>query len=186
MTSTLFRGALLTTALSGAVAFADADVFHGWSKDGTWLVFARPGQNDITELYFCQTGEAAPKWPAVLNDQDRMTEAGLECVRFLDQNKAPYQWQKLVTTGDAGTSRGGLSIGAELVTDGESPGFVVEGGGKTQSCYASGTRESSKLQKAFWHASLRYVAVLIDGTFHHCAVTVKPGKAAPPMPPKKK
>lgn len=165
-------------------ALAQSDAFHGWSKDGSWLAFSRPGRNDITELYFCQTSEVAPKWPALLNDQDKMTEAGLECVRFLDQNKAPYQWQKLVSTGAAGTASQGLAIAAELVTDGESPGFVVEGGGKTQNCYASGMRESSKLQKAFWHPSGRFVAVIIDGTFHHCAVTVKPGKAAPP--PKKK
>lgn len=172
------------TLLAAAPALAQADAFHGWSKDGSWLAFSRPGRNEITELYFCQTTEAAPKWPALLNDQDKMTEAGLECVRFLDQNKAPYQWQKLVNTGTAGTSAQGLSIGAELVTDGESPGFVVEGSGKTQSCYASGMRESSKLQKAFWHPSGRFVAVIIDGTFHHCVVTVKPGKAPPP--PKKK
>lgn len=175
---------LLVSLLAASPVLAQSDAFHGWSKDGTWLAFSRPGRNEITELYFCQTSEAAPKWPAALNDQDKMTEAGLECVRFLDQNKAPYQWQKLVSTGTAGTSTQGLSIGAELVTDGESPGFVIEGGGKTQSCYASGMRESSKLQKAFWHPSLRFVAVIIDGAFHHCSVTVKPGKAPPP--PKKK
>ena len=122
--------------------------------------------------------------PEVLNEQDKLSEAGMECVRFLDQNKAPYQWQKLVTAGESATARGGLSIAGELVTDGESPGFVVEGGGKTQSCYASGMRESSKLQKAYWHASLKFVAVIIDGTFHHCTLTVKPGKNGPP--PKKK
>lgn len=177
----------LLLSLVAVTAVAETDTFHGWSKDGSWLAFSRPGRNDITELYFCQTTEAAPKWPAVLNEQDKMTENGLECVRFLDPNKAPYQWQKLVSTGDPGTSRGGLSIAAELVTDGESPGFTLEGSGKTQSCYASGTREASKLQKAFWHTSLKYVAVLIDGNFHHCVVTVKPGKApAPPTPPKKK
>ncbi len=71
------------------------------------------------------------------------------------------------------------------MTDGESPGFVVEGGGKTQSCYASGTREASKLQKSYWHTSLKYVAAIIDGNFHHCVLTVKPGKA-PAAPPKKK
>lgn len=181
----MIRSLLIALTLGAASSAMAQDQFHGWSKDGTWLVFARPGKNDITELYFCQTGEAAPKWPALLNDQDKMTEAGLECVRFLDQNKAPYQWQKLVTAGDSKTSQGGLSIAAELVTDGESPGFVVEGGGKTQNCYASGTREASKLQKSYWHPSLKYVAVVIDGNFHHCTVTVKPGKA-PAAPPKKK
>lgn len=183
---TTSRASLLALSLLAATpALAQSDVFHGWSKDGTWLVFARPGRNDITELYFCQTSEVAPKWPALLNDQDKLTEAGLECVRFLDQNKAPYQWQKLVATGVAGTSHNGLAIAAELVTDGESPGFTLEGGGKTQGCYASGTRESSKLQKAFWHPSSKFVAVIIDGQFHHCAVTLKPGKA-PATPPKKK
>ncbi|MBL8934303.1 MAG: hypothetical protein JNM69_07110 [Archangium sp.] len=183
----MIRSLLIALTLAQAApALAQSDVFHGWSKDGSWLVFARPGKNDITELYFCQTTEAAPKWPALLNEQDKMTEAGLECVRFLDQNKAPYQWQKLVTAGDSKPAQGGLAIAAELVTDGESPGFVVEGGGKTQSCYASGTREASKLQKSYWHSSLKYVAVVIDGTFHHCVLTVKPGKAPPAAPPKKK
>lgn len=158
-------------------AVAQTDAFHGWSKDGSWLVFSRPGRNDVIELYFCQTSEVNPKWPDLLNDQDKLTESGLECVRFLDQNKAPYQWQKLVSAGESSTSRHGLSIAPELVTDGESPGFVVDAGGKTQSCYASGMRESSKLQKAFWHPSAKYVAVIIDGTFHHCTLTVKAGKA---------
>ncbi len=175
---------VLFAALAASTASAQTDAFHGWSKDGSWLVFSRPGRNEITELYFCQTSETNPKWPEVLNEQDKLSEAGMECVRFLDQNKAPYQWQKLVTAGESATARGGLSIAGELVTDGESPGFVVEGGGKTQSCYASGMRESSKLQKAYWHASLKFVAVIIDGTFHHCTLTVKPGKNGPP--PKKK
>lgn len=172
-------------ALGAAPAFAQSDVFHGWSKDGSWLAFARPGRNDVVELYFCQTSDAAPKWPAILNEQDRMTEAGLECVRFLDQNKAPYQWQKLLAVGEQGTAHAGLALGAELVTDGESPGFVVEGGGKAQTCSASGLRESSKLQKAFWHPSAKFVAVLIDGTFHHCVLTVKAGKASAANPRKK-
>lgn len=177
---------LLLASLVSLPALAETDVFHGWSKDGSWLVFQRPGRNDIVELYFCQTSEAAPKWPALLNEQDKMTESGLECVRFLDLNKAPYQWQKLVSHGDVGTAVKGLAIAAELVTDGETPGWTIEGSGKTQTCYASGLRESSKLQKAFWHPSLKFSAVIIDGNFHHCLVTVKPGKAPAPAPPKKK
>jgi hypothetical protein len=173
--------------LTVATSARSQELFHGWSKDGTWLSFQRSGRNDVTELYFCQTSEVAPKWPAVLNEQDKMTEAGLECVRFLDVNKAPYQWQKQLSTGEASTSRDGLSIMAELVTDGESPGFVVQGQGKTQNCYASGVRESSKLQKAWWHPTLKYVAVLIDGSFHHCTVTIRSTKPAAPTPtPKKK
>ncbi len=162
--------------LTSAVALADTDTFSGWSKDGSWLVFQRPGRNEVVELYFCQTSEAAPRWPAILNEQDKLTEAGLECVRFLDGNKAPYQWQKLVSAGESTTAQRGLSIAGELTTDGDSPGFTIEGGGgKAQSCYASGVRDSSKLQKAYWHPSLKYVAVIIDGSFHHCVVTVKPG-----------
>jgi hypothetical protein len=185
MTKALLRPLVLLASLAAAPALADTDVFHGWSKDGTWLVFQRPARNDTTELYFCQTSEAPPKWPALLNEQDKLTEAGLDCVRFLDANKAPYQWQKQVSVGETGLSVKGLSIAHELVTDGESPGWVIEGSGKTQGCYASGLRESSKLQKAFWHPSLKFSAVVIDGVFHHCVVTVKPGKAPAP-PPKKK
>lgn len=182
---TLGRSLLMVAVLGAAPALAQSDIFHGWAKDGSWLAFSRPGRNEVVELYFCKTTEAAPKWPAILNEQDSMTEAGLECVRFLDQNKAPYQWQKLVSAGEPGTSRNGLAIAPELVTDGESPGFVVEGGGKAQTCAASGLREASKLQKAFWHPSAKFVAVVIDGSFHHCVLTVKAGKA-PPTPPKKK
>jgi hypothetical protein len=182
---TLSRWLLSAVFLLAGSAGAQSDLFHGWSKDGSWLAFSRPGRNDVVELYFCKTTEAAPKWPAILNEQDSITEAGLECVRFFDQNKAPYQWQKLVVAGESGNSRHGLVIAPELVTDGESPGFVVEGGGKAQTCVASGLRESSKLQKAFWHASAKFVAVVIDGTFHHCLLTVKAGKP-PATPPKKK
>ncbi|MCA2978690.1 MAG: hypothetical protein INH41_04280 [Myxococcaceae bacterium] len=179
MTGRVGAIALGAALLVASPALASGDVFHGWSKDGTWLVFERPGRNDVSELFFCPTGSAPPKWPAMLDELDRLPEAGLDCVRFLDANKAPYQWRKLVSPGDEGPSSKGLSLSAELVTDGETPGWLIEGSGKPQLCPASGLRDTSKVQRAFWHPSLRSSAVIIDGTFHHCAVTVRPGKAPP-------
>jgi hypothetical protein len=78
---------------------------------------------------------------------------------------------------------GGLEVSHELATDGESPGFVLQAGDKKQSCYASGVREDSKLEKVWFHPSGQLVAAMIDGNFRHCTVTLR---AAPPKPTKKR
>jgi hypothetical protein len=156
---------------------ADSEIFHGWSKDGTWLVYEQRDRDDRVELYFCQTDSGVtPSWPATLNGMDR-EDGTLSCVRFLDPNKAPYQWKNQLVLPAPSTSHAGISIQAELVPDGETPGFVLVAGDKKQSCYASATREDSKLQKSWFHPTGRFVAVMIDGNFRHCAVTLKPGKA---------
>jgi hypothetical protein len=169
-----------------SVVFAQGDVFHGWSKDGTWLVYEAHGANDLVELYFCPSDMSVnPTWPAALNELDRVDERGLSCVRFLDANKAPYQWKNLLVPPVAGASAGGLEVHPELSTDGEMPGFVVQAGDKKQVCYASSVRDDSKLQKVWWQAAQRFVAVEIDGQFRHCAVTLKGPKGAAAKPPKK-
>jgi hypothetical protein len=161
--------------LSGA-ALADSEVFHGWSKDGTWLVYEQHTQDDRMELYFCSTEiQTQPTWPAALNQLDR-EDGTLSCVRFLDPNKAPYQWKNLLVLPAPSTSQAGINISSELSTDGESPGFTLLSGDKKQSCYASATHEDSKLQKTWFHPSSRFVAALIDGNFRHCVVTLKPSK----------
>lgn len=161
---------------SGA-ALADSEVFHGWSKDGSWLVYEQRTHDDRVELYFCATeAQTQPSWPSVLNALDR-EEGTLSCVRFLDPNKAPYQWKNQLVKPAPSLSQRGISISRELTTDGETPGFTLVAGDKKQSCYASATREDSKLMKTWFHPSLRYVAALIDGQFRHCVVTLKPVKA---------
>jgi hypothetical protein len=162
--------------LSGA-AFADSEVFHGWSKDGSWLVYEQHTHDDRVELYFCATDSAGqPSWPAALNGLDR-EDGTLSCVRFLDPNKAPYQWKTQLVLPPPSMSQAGINIMSELSTDGETPGFTLVAGDKKQACYASATREDSKLQKTWFHPSTRYVAAIIDGNFRHCAVTLKAGKA---------
>lgn len=162
--------------LSGA-ALADTEVFHGWSKDGSWLVYEQRTNDDRVELYFCATdAQVQPSWPAALNVLDR-DDGALSCVRFLDPNKAPYQWKNLLVLPPPSMQQAGISISPELSTDGETPGFVLVSGDKKQSCYASATREDSKLQKTWFHPSTRFVAAIIDGNFRHCIVTLKPSKA---------
>ncbi|MFO0598047.1 MAG: hypothetical protein U0228_22285 [Myxococcaceae bacterium] len=181
--------ALLLAFLAPARALAnDAEVFHGWSKDGSWLAFERRDRDERVELYFCQSDpNVPPTWPAVLKDLDKETDNSLSCVRFLDPNKAPYQWKSQLVLPAPATQHMGLVLQAELVPDGETPGFVVAAGDKKQSCYASATREDSKLQKSWFHPTGKYVAVMIDGNFRHCVLTLKPGKAAPvKTPPNKK
>ncbi|GMU58309.1 MAG: hypothetical protein AMXMBFR34_00720 [Myxococcaceae bacterium] len=157
------------------------EVFHGWSKDGTWLVFERQEANDLVELHFCATNpEVPPTWPKELNAMER-EEGRLSCVRFIDVNKAPYEWKQKVQLPTPANQANGIKVHAELVTDGETPGFALEAGDKLQVCYASGMRESSKLQKTWFHPSGRYAAAQIDGNFHHCIITLKPAK-----PPGKK
>lgn len=170
---------LLSTA-----AWADGETFHGWSKDGSWLVLEQHALDDRTEIHFCVTESTQrPTWPPTLNDMDR-EDGALSCVRFLDPNKAPYQWKNLLTLPPPSQKQNGISISSELSTDGETPGFVLTMGDKTQVCYASGTREDSKLQKSWFHPTGRYVGVLIDGNFHHCVVALKASKAPPSKPVK--
>lgn len=175
--------------LSGAAlaAGADAETFHGWSKDGTWLVYEEHTHDERVELYFCATdSEVPPTWPAGLNQLDREDVGGLSCVRFLDPNKAPYQWKNMLVLPPPSMAQNGIAIAAELTTDGDTPGFTLAAGDKKQSCYASATREGSKLQKTWFHPNTKYVAAMIDGNFRHCVVTLKPGKAQVVKPGGKK
>jgi hypothetical protein len=166
--------ALLALPCWAAPSLAEAEVFHGWSKDGTWLVYEVHGANELVELYFCATSaDAKPSWPAQLNELDREETNGLSCARFMDPNKAPYQWKRQLVLPAAASKSAGLEVLRELVIDGENPGFVVQAGEKKQSCYASAVREDSKLSKSWVHPSGRYVAALIDGNFRHCVVTLK-------------
>jgi hypothetical protein len=175
---------LVAVLAAASAAGAETEVFHGWSKDGTWYVLEQRGANELVELSFCATGEAKPSWPAVLNELEREEANGRSCVHFLDPNKAPYQWKLQLVLPAPAFKASGLEVLKELVVDGESPGFVLSAGGdKTQVCYASALRESSKLQKTWFHPQGHYVAAMIDGAFSHCAVTLKTGKVTPPRPP---
>ncbi len=191
------RTLLFASCLLSSLALGQVDTFHGWSKDGTYLVFQSPGNNDIVELFFCPTDPTvAPSWPATLNDLDRVDEHGGSCVRFIDVNKAPYQWKLALVLPPPASQSNGIAVLNELVTDGEAPGFILEAGGKKQACYVSGLREDSKLQKTWWHPSGHFVASMVDGKFVHCTITLKgtkpptPIKAAPTPkpagPPKRK
>jgi hypothetical protein len=174
---------LLLAALAARPATPDAEVFHGWSRDGRWLVYEVHGANELVELFFCATSaDEAPGWPRALDGLDQEQVAGLTCVRFLDPNKAPWQWKAQLVLPAPATRLGGLVVSSELSTDGESPGFVLQAGDQRQACYASGVREDSKLQRTWFHPSGRYAAALIDGHFHHCAVTLRPA----PRPGKKR
>ena len=165
---------LLALLLAFAGFGAEPEVFHGWSKDGTWLVFEVHGKNELVELYFCGTGpETTPSWPKVLNDAEREDINGLSCVRFMDPNKAPYRWKSMLVLPPPSMRHGGLAVSRELVTDGENPGFVVEAGDKRQACYASAVREDSKLERVWFHPSGQLVAAIIDGSFRHCVVSIK-------------
>lgn len=164
---------------------AEPQVFHGWSKDGSWLVYEERGANELVELYFCATqAELRPSWPAALNEADREDVGGLSCVHFLDPNKAPWQWKVQLVVPPAGRAAGGVQVLKELVTDGEAPGFQVQAGDKRQTCYASGLKETSALQQSWVQASGRFAAALVDGAFHHCLVTVR-GAAPAPRPGKR-
>jgi len=173
---------LLCLCLLAAPVLAD-DVFHGWSKDGTWLVYETKGENDLVELHFCVTDpEVKPTWPKELNELDR-EEGRLACVNFIDPNKAPYQWKLKLVLPPSSLTSGKLRVLSELVRDGTDPGFTVESGDKRQVCYASGMREDSKLQKVWWHSSGNWVAALIDGQFRHCTLQVRPPAATATKPP---
>lgn len=180
------RSLLLMLMLVGTSALAQ-DTFHGWSKDGSWLVIEREEANERAELLFCATSpDVRPSWPKSLESLEREDEGSLSCVRFIDINKAPYEWRRQLVLPKPSARAGGLSVHAELVTDGETPGFVLESQDKTQGCYASGVRESSKLQQTWFHPSGRYVGALIDGNFHHCVVTLLPAKAPTRTPTRRK
>lgn len=184
MTRFLLR-ALLLSSLAASPAWAN-DVFHGWSKDGTYLVYESPTHNELVELFFCQSDAAVnPTWPPALNELERL-DGSLSCVRFLDPNRAPYQWKNSIVLPAPAFEAQGMALKHELVTDGEEPGFVLEGGGKKQTCAASGLTDDSKLQKAWWHPSGRWLAVLIDGKLRHCKVTLKGAPASAKVDKKKK
>jgi hypothetical protein len=173
------RAVVVSLLMSGLAFAADAETFHGWSKDGSWLVYEQH-HDERSELYFCATDSGGtPSWPAALNELDR-ADGTLSCVRFLDPNKAPYQWKNQLVLPAPSTRQGGVSVSPELSTDGESPGFVLVQGDKKQACFASGTRDDSKLGKTWFHPSTKYVAAMIDGNFRHCTVTLKAGKVARP------
>ena len=170
----------LLAFLATHVMAAENETFHGWSKDGSWLVFELHGDDERSELYFCATEpEGQPSWPDALNGQEREAVGELSCVRFLDPNKAPYQWKLQLTLPAPSMKLGGLTISPELATIGDQ-GFVLEAGDKKQICYASGTREGSKLEKTWFHPSGRYAAAQIDGNFRHCVVTLVPTRAPKP------
>jgi hypothetical protein len=182
------RRITLLLALASAPAWAsDSDTFMGWSKDGTWFVHKTvSGPNDTTELFFCATDkEVQPTWPKELNEMERQ-DGRISCVRFADQNRAPYGWQtKLEKPKPTGAGPNGARVDKEYNFDVDRPGYVVEMGEKKTTCYVSGLREDSKLGDIFWHSSGRWVGAVIDGVFTHCDV---PLKAGPPgkSPPKKK
>lgn len=170
--------------LVAPAALAQSETFHGWSKDGSYLAYQAPGNNDIIELFFCQSDASLPPtWPAGLDGLDRIDDRGLSCVRFIDPNKAPYQWKKALVLPAPATQSNGIAVLSELITDGESPGIVLESGGKRQVCYISALREDSRVQKTWFHPNGHFFAALVDGRFSNCALTVKGGKTPAPVPP---
>jgi len=173
------RWFLVLMVLCGAsAALADDQIFHGWSKDGSWLVFEEHGENDVTELFFCQTdAEAKPSWPKVLEEETLEEVGRMQCVRFIDPNKAPYQWKKKLVLPQPSIKFKTIVVADELVRDGEEPGFVLVNGDKKQTCYVSGLQEDSKLQHVWFHPTGRWAAAQVDGKLSYCAVTLKPGKA---------
>ncbi len=178
--------AMLILLLSTAV-LAQSETFHGWSKDGSYLAYQAAGNNDLIELFFCQSDAATPPtWPAGLTEMERLDDRGMSCVRFIDPNKAPYQWKKALVLPASATQSNGVAVLSELITDGESPGIALESGGKRQVCYVSALREDSRLQKTWFHPNGHFFAALVDGKFSNCALTVKGGRpaAGPPSPSK--
>ena len=163
----------LLALLIASASFADTEIFHGWSKDGTWFVKEGRGLNEVVELYFCiSDNSVTPTWPASLNEADRL-EGQFSCVRLIDQNKAPYQWKKGLILPEPSMTAAGLTVSAELITDGEAPGYVLETKDKKQVCYAQGLNDSSKLQKVWWHPNGKKVAAQIDGVITPCGITLK-------------
>jgi hypothetical protein len=159
---------ILLSAVIGSAALADADIFHGWAKDGTWLAFQSSGSNEVVELSFCATSaDVPPTWPAALNEMER--ESGpLSCVRFIDANKAPYQWQSKMVLPAPTMKQGGMTVQKEMVAEGEVTGIAVLRNNQTHVCAVPGVRDSSQLQKAWFSPNGKFLAAVVDGTFRHC------------------
>ena len=180
----MMRALFTVGCLVASSALAQVETFHGWSKDGSYLAYQAPGNNDLVELFFCQTdGAVNATWPASLNELERTDERGLSCVRLIDVNKAPYQWKNALVLPAPTAQSNGIAALSELVTDGESPGIVLEAAGKKQSCYVSGLHEDSRLQKTWWHPNGHFLAALVDGRFLHCVVTLRGAKGVPASKP---
>lgn len=182
------RPSILVLALLALPAFADSDVFFGWSKDGTYFVYQQvSGPNDLIELFFCPTDEAInPTWPKAINDLERMGSP-FSCARYTDVNRVPYGWKNALVLPKPTLQGPNAKVLTELVTDGERPGYAFEANGKKTVCYASALHEDSKLGHVYWHPNGRFLAAFIDGRFIHCDVSLKPGTptAKAPMPKKK-
>jgi hypothetical protein len=162
---------VLLASLISITTLAETDVFHGWSADDTWYAF-ETHSNEAIELHLCQTNiQLKPKvkstWP--------IEDAGVDdakCVHFLDPNKAPWQWKSKLKLPAASLKTKGLSVSSELVYGVDDSGFVVEGTKDKQICAASGLREESKIQSAWWNPSGKVMAALIDGKLRHCDITL--------------
>ncbi len=126
---TLMRIAACVLGLMASLSVAaENETFHGWSKDGSWLVFELHVDDERSELYFCATDpEGQPSWPASLHDAERETVGELACVRFIDPNKAPYQWKAQLVLPRPAERAGAVSVAPELSTIGDQ-GFVLEAG----------------------------------------------------------
>ncbi len=170
----MLRSLFVLALVVASPALADKEIFHGWSKDGTWLVYEAKSVNDAAEFYFCATDQAVPPtWPAALNDVEQVDERTLTCIRFTDPNRLPLDWKKLLVLPDPSLQSGTVRVLPELVGEGETPGFQLEGGGKKQVCYAAQVRDDSKLGATWFHPNGKWVAALIDGQFRHCPLTLK-------------
>jgi WD40 repeat protein len=170
----LCRVVAVVLSLAAGSAGAQKEVFHGWSKDGTWLVFESRTSEDLVEFFFCATEQGAtPTWPSPLPEMDQADERSLSCVRFTDPNRLPLGWRKLLVLGAPSMKSASLRVLSELVTDGESPGFQLESGDKKQVCSSTSVRDDSILGSVWWHPNGRWVMATIDGTLRHCQVTLK-------------
>jgi hypothetical protein len=170
----------LLSAVIGSAALADADVFHGWSKDGTWLAYQSSGSNEVVKLSFCATNaEVAPSWPAPLNEMER--ESGpLSCVRFIDSNKAPYQWQSKMVLPTPSMKHGGMTVQKEMVAEGEVTGIAVVRNNQTHVCSVPSVRDSSQLQQTWFSPNGKFLAAIVDGTFRHCLLALAEPNGGPP------
>jgi hypothetical protein len=175
---------LVMVSLSG---FALADTFHGWSKDGSYVVYETPQRDERPALFFCKTTKGnSPSWPAELNDTDLVNDRLPECVRFIDVNKAPYLWKKALILPEPAQKFGQLTVRPEFAFDGEEPGLVVDGPGGPQSCYVSALTESSTLEKTWWHPSQPLLAALVSGRLTHCQLKATPKAGQKAKPPTSK
>ncbi len=162
-------------AVSTAAWAGSADVFHGWSKDASWLVYESAQRDDRVALFFCKTEKGKnPNWPAELNEGELMNDRLAECVRFIDPNKAPYLWKKLLLLPEVSARLGKSTVKSELVLDGENPGLVIETPAGLQFCYVSALKETSAIEKVWWHPSSRAVAAVVDGRLTSCVLAAAP------------